>query len=140
MASVRQRIQVIVTTSLAALGVAGCATSTSDRHSHTHHRETAGLAHQAAPGQYRLLLEDEVVRLIEFTLDPGERDEWHRHPHEAFYVLEGGTIRIELPDGEAIEATFEAGDVTSHGPWTHRVENIGETRFRAIIFEVVSSE
>lgn len=98
------------------------------------------LAHLAAPEHYALLLEDEVVRVTEFTLEPGQSDAWHRHPHEAFYVLEGGTIRIHLPGGESIEASFDAGAVTSHGPWSHRVENVGATRFRAVIFEVRGAE
>lgn len=136
MLTVMQRIQVIVISSLAALAAGGCASPGST----DYNQGAPGLAHQAAPEHYRLLLQDESVRLIEFTIEPGERDDWHHHPHEAFYVIEGGTIRIELPDGEVIEANFEAGEVTSHGPWTHRVENIGDTSFRAIIFEVVSSE
>ena len=122
----------LVAAILALLAVAGC--STSDIRV-----DEVGLAHQSSPNYYNLLLEDPRVRVVDFSLPAGKTDNWHRHPHEAFYVLEAGTIRIHQRDGSYIDATFRKGDVTSHEAWVHKVQNIGTSRFRAIIFEVIDN-
>ena len=35
-----------------------------------------------------------------------------------------------------MEAEFPDGGVMDHDEWTHRVENIGDTDIRAIVFEL----
>ncbi len=44
-------------------------------------------------------------------------------------------MRIHLPDGESVELEVPDGHVMQHEPWTHRVENIGATDIKAILFE-----
>jgi quercetin dioxygenase-like cupin family protein len=103
---------------------------------HPHQSHQAPLAHHASPEHYTLLHEDNRIRVIDFVIEPGFRDQWHRHPHEAFYILKGGTLFIEPQDGDPIELTIKPGDVVSHESWTHRVSNIGDTTVHAVIFEV----
>ena len=43
-------------------------------------------------------LENENVRVLEYVLEPGERDQWHTHPAKVSYVR-GGELRIHLADG-----------------------------------------
>lgn len=88
-----------------------------------------------SPDHYKILLENEWVRVLEMSLKPGEIDEVHSHPSETVYFLHGGTLRIHLPDGGATEAAVPDGGVMWHDAWTHRVENIGVSEVRAIIVE-----
>ncbi len=89
---------------------------------------------EVSPDHYKLLHEDDAVRLVEMTLPSGVSDVEHSHPNEVVYFIQGGKVRIHV-GGEAMEADLPDGLVMAHEPWTHRVENIGDTDIHAIIFE-----
>lgn len=89
----------------------------------------------ASPGQYRLLLETDRVRVLEMNLKTGEIDNTHSHPNEVVYFITGSKVRLHLPDGDTAEAEFGDGDVMTHEPWTHQVQNIGSKDLKAIIVE-----
>lgn len=91
---------------------------------------------EVASENYKLLSQEGDVRVIEMNLAPGEIDNEHSHPSETVYFLQGGKVRIHT-DGETMEADIPDGHVMHHGPWTHRVENIGDTPIKAIIFELI---
>lgn len=90
---------------------------------------------EASPGNYKLLEENDEVRVIEMIVKAGESDIEHSHPSESVYFITGGKVRIHLPDGNSQEAEIPDGHVMLHEEWTHRVENIGDTDVHAIIFE-----
>ena len=54
-----------------------------------------------SPDRFKILLENQHVRVIEYVLLPGQRDEWHTHPPKVSYVVTGGTLRITTEDGES---------------------------------------
>ncbi len=89
----------------------------------------------ASPDNYRVIFEDEHVRVLEMTLKAGESDTKHSHPAETVYFERGGKARIELPDGESMEAELPDGAVMWHEAWTHQVNNVGDTDIKAIIVE-----
>jgi len=90
---------------------------------------------EAAHEHYTLLSEDGDVRIVKMVLPPGERDNLHSHMHETVYFISGGSARIYVDGEVAAEPEIPDGYVLHHGPWTHSVENVGETTIRAIIFE-----
>ena len=90
---------------------------------------------QVAPGNYRLLLENDRVRVLEMSLKSGQVDEMHSHPSETVYFVKGGQARIHLPDGGVAEVDLPDGHVMWHEAWTHRVENVGSSDIYAIIVE-----
>ena len=90
---------------------------------------------QVSPAHYRLLLENDAVRVLEMSLGVGQRDETHSHPAETVYFVRGGQARIHLEDGSAANVDLPDGHVMWHESWTHRVENAGTTDIRAIIVE-----
>lgn len=87
-----------------------------------------------APDHYKLLYEDDHVRVVEMTLPAGQIDNEHSHPNEVVYFLSGGKAKIRVGD-ESMEAEIPDGHVMAHEPWTHQVENVGDTDIHAIIFE-----
>jgi len=91
---------------------------------------------EAAADNYKLLSEEENVRVIEMTLPPGVIDNEHSHHNEVVYFISGGHLRIYVDD-ETMEVEIPDGHVMHHGPWTHRVENIGTKEVKAIIFETM---
>jgi mannose-6-phosphate isomerase-like protein (cupin superfamily) len=90
---------------------------------------------EVSPDNYRLLLEDGDYRIVEMTLPAGTSDIEHSHPDEMVYFISGGKARIHLPDGESVELEIPDGHAMKHEPWTHRVENIGDTDIKAVLFE-----
>ncbi len=90
---------------------------------------------EVSPDNYRLLLEDGDYRLVEMSLPAGTTDIEHSHPDEMVYFITGGDLRIHVPDGEPVELEVADGFAMKHEPWTHRVENIGSTDIKAILFE-----
>jgi len=49
----------------------------------------------AAPANHRLLFEDDAVRVLEVTVEPGERENLHHHRWPSLMVGAGST---ELPE------------------------------------------
>jgi len=90
---------------------------------------------EASPRNYKLLLENEHVRVLEMSLKAGESDDVHSHPSETVYFVKGGKVNIHLPDGAIAEAELPDGHVMWHEAWTHRVQNVGASDIYAIIVE-----
>ncbi len=90
---------------------------------------------EVSPNSYKVLLENDQVRVLQMDLKAGETDETHSHPSETVYFIKGGKAKIHLPDGGAVEADIPDGHVMWNEAWTHRVENIGSSDILAIIVE-----
>ena len=89
-----------------------------------------------SPDKFKVLLENEHARVVEYMLDPGERDEWHTHPPKASYVVSGGTIRITLADGSSFDSEEKAGTATwMNALPRHFARNVGRTSVRIVLVE-----
>ncbi|MEO8575161.1 MAG: hypothetical protein ABI556_00610 [Gemmatimonadales bacterium] len=86
--------------------------------------------------KYKVLLENDRVRIVEYSIKPGERDQPHTHPSKVSYVVGGGSLRITLRDTSFISID-STGEVSWRGrvPW-HFAENVGVTPVRIVLFEV----
>lgn len=94
----------------------------------------------AAPDEFRILLENDQVRVIEYEIRPGQQEPWHTHPPKVSYVLAGGTLRIVPQDGAPFEVTETAGEASWMAALgTHHAENIGTTPVRILLVEVKSA-
>jgi len=93
----------------------------------------------ASPDKYKLVLENEHVRVIEYTLKPGEKDNPHTHPAKTSHVISGGTFRV-YPENEAPFDYVEVQGVTEWSDKTskHYVENIGSTTITILLTEIKS--
>lgn len=89
-----------------------------------------------APEMYRLLFENERVRVMEVTFQPGQSIKPHSHPDHYVYVAEGGKLRISHPDGTSMDAALNVGDVVWIPAETHWAENIGDSVVRLIVNEL----
>lgn len=92
-----------------------------------------------SPDIYSLLLENEHVRILEYLIEPGEREAWHTHPPKAVYVASGGRLRITTEDGDSFIVDENTGDTAwMHAVGRHYGENIGSTTIRIVLVEVKS--
>jgi beta-alanine degradation protein BauB len=90
-----------------------------------------------SPDRFKTLLENQHVRVVEYTLLPGERDEWHTHPPKVSIVVTGGTLRITTDDGQS----FLADERTGSASWMdalgrHFAQNVGQSPVRIILVEI----
>ncbi len=90
---------------------------------------------EVSPNNYKILLENDSVRVLEMNLQAGEKDEVHSHPAETVYFIKGGKVKIHLPDGQIVDADLPDGHVMWNDAWTHQVENVGTSDIKAIIVE-----
>jgi quercetin dioxygenase-like cupin family protein len=95
---------------------------------------------KSSPGNTKIVLENEFVRVIEYSFKPGEKDNPHTHPPKTSYVVSGGTLRI-YPENEK---PFDTEEVTGTTEWAgkrgkHYVENIGKTTVTILLTEIKSA-
>ena len=91
----------------------------------------------ASPDNFRLVLENDRVRVLEYILLPGKRDHRHTHPRRVAHVIAGGTLRIHFPDGRHMDFEEKAGDTSWGNPAPlHDTENIGTTPIKILLVEV----
>ena len=87
-------------------------------------------------GKYKVLLENERVRVLEYRDLPGQKTHQHHHPAFVLYALAPFNLKILLPDDKVIMREFTAGDVLYSDDQTHIGENIGETPTHVIMVEL----
>lgn len=94
----------------------------------------------ASPERFKILFENEQVRVVEYTLGPGERDQWHTHPPKVSYIVSGGQLRIHLADGTSFPSEEKEGTaVWMSALPRHYAENVGTTKVRIVLVEVKSA-
>lgn len=100
----------------------------------------ATIAPRVAPLMYKLLFENDRLRVIEEHLKPGEKEPMHSHPNGVFACfLTDAHIRNTLPDGSTTEGLQKAGNTVWRDPVTHSGENIGDAEIREIMIEPKSA-
>lgn len=91
------------------------------------------------PGNYKVLLENERVRVLDFQLKKGAREDFHAHPAAVTYVLAPFKIRFTFPDGSTRIREAKAGEVFYGDALTHASENIGDTDAHGLLIEMKSA-
>jgi quercetin dioxygenase-like cupin family protein len=87
---------------------------------------------KTSPQYYKVLLENDQVRVLEYRLRPGEKEAMHSHPAGVVYVLSGAKLKVNYPDGRTDERSATAGETIWREPITHALQNVGSTEAHAI--------
>jgi quercetin dioxygenase-like cupin family protein len=93
-----------------------------------------------AKDHYKLLVDNDHVRVVQCTLKPGEKDVMHTHPSNYYFVTQGGKMKVTTAEGktEMMEMkTGESGWENAEGP--HTSENVGKKTLSFILVEVKSA-
>lgn len=88
------------------------------------------------PKNYKVLLENDRVRVIDFVLRKGDTEDFHSHRPHVAYILTGFKIRFTFPDGRTVIRETKAGDVLFSEAVTHSPVNIGDTDAHGIMVEL----
>jgi quercetin dioxygenase-like cupin family protein len=88
------------------------------------------------PQYYKVLLDNEHVRVLEYRLKPGEKEPMHSHPAGIVYLFGEAKLKITYPDGRTEVSTVTPGETYWREPVTHAAENVGDTEAHAIAVEL----
>lgn len=87
------------------------------------------------PELYKVIFENDRVRVLEYTDEPGSSTRPHRHPDTVMYPLTTFRRRISA-GGRQVEVDIPAGGVRWVAAQEHAGENIGDTPTHAIFIEL----
>lgn len=90
----------------------------------------------AAADVYKMVMENDRVRVFEVRFKPGQKTVMHGHPDHVVYVLADYTLNLMLPDGKSQEVPLKAGQALWIGAGPHAAQNIGTTEGRALVIEL----
>src|SRR4051794_33273859 len=87
------------------------------------------------PDAYRVLFENERVRVLEYTDTPGHRTTPHHHPDSVMVTLSSFRRRLAA-DGREVDVDMPAGVGRWLSAQEHAGENIGETATHVVFVEL----
>ena len=107
-------------------------------------RAEAQDAAKMQPQSYRVAMENDHVRVLDFNSRPGMGVcgmGMHSHPAHVTVLLTTGNVRVRTPDGKVQEMhDMPSGTVFWEEPVTHTVENISGSAMRSLIIELKPSK
>jgi beta-alanine degradation protein BauB len=86
--------------------------------------------------KYKVLLENDHVRVLSYSDQPGDKTRQHLHPAFVVYAVSPFKRRLTLSDGRVMTREFKTGDVIYSNGESHIGENIGTTPTQVIMVEM----
>lgn len=87
------------------------------------------------PDKYKVIFENDRVRVLEYRDKPGDRTSPHRHPDSVMYTLSSFERRLIGGDQQR-DVQLEAGTVVWIAAQEHAGENIGTTESHSVFVEL----
>ncbi|HEY3246831.1 MAG TPA: cupin domain-containing protein [bacterium] len=87
---------------------------------------------------YKLIMENDRVRVFDVTFKPGDKAVMHGHPDHVVYVMEGGTNRLTFPGGKSAEFELKPGQALWIDAGEHETVNVGTSNVHLLVFELKS--
>jgi quercetin dioxygenase-like cupin family protein len=87
-------------------------------------------------GHYKVLINNEYVRVLDVHHKPGEKSPMHSHPNHVVYSFTDSRVKFTSSDSKTDIRTVKAGQATWHNAETHTVENIWKTEEHALDIEL----
>ena len=92
---------------------------------------------KVAAKAYKLLMENEKVRVLDIRLKPGDKAPMHNHPNgHVVYVMSNAKFKLTFPDGKTGEFDLKAGQTLWLEAGSHATENIGTTDGHNLVVEI----
>jgi quercetin dioxygenase-like cupin family protein len=88
------------------------------------------------PDKYKVVFENDRVRVLEYRDEPGQSTSPHRHPDSVMYTLSSFDRRLVAEDGGSRDVTLEAGEVRWLDAQIHSGENVGATLTHVLFVEL----
>ncbi|MBA3365543.1 MAG: cytoplasmic protein [Actinobacteria bacterium] len=90
---------------------------------------------QTDPDKYKVVFENDRVRVLEYRDKPGDRTSPHRHPDTVMFTMSAFERRLIRGDQQR-DVQLDAGRVNWLAAQEHSGENIGATDSHALFVEL----
>jgi beta-alanine degradation protein BauB len=87
------------------------------------------------PDKYKVVFENQRVRVLEYLDEPGAKTSPHDHPDSVMITLSGFDRRLTLGD-QSRDVTLTPHEIRWLDAQTHSGENVGSTPTHAIFVEL----
>ena len=91
---------------------------------------------KVAPDHFKVLLDNDQVRVLEFHSKPGEKIGIHSHPNYFIYSFSAGKTKFTSPDGKTEERDSQVGQTTWREAETHASEFVGPGEAHSLLVEL----
>ncbi len=92
------------------------------------------------PDKYKLIFENDRVRVYEYTDKPGDKTKLHHHDAFVLHALGPFKRKLTFENGESMIREFEGGETFWSEAQNHIGENVGETETRVLMVELKESK
>jgi quercetin dioxygenase-like cupin family protein len=87
---------------------------------------------------YKVMFENDQVRVLKITYGPKEKSVMHEHPNAVAVFLTDGQMKFQLADGKSQDAALKAGQAMFTPGGKHMPENVGDKTFEVVLVELKS--
>ncbi len=91
---------------------------------------------KVAPDSYKVLLENDQVRVLEVRIKQGAKSEMHSHPRSVAICLNDQRLRFTFPNGKSEDADLRRGQAVWLDGISHAVENVGSEEVNSVVVEL----
>jgi hypothetical protein len=88
------------------------------------------------PDKYKVVFENDRVRVLEYLDHPGDRTNPHDHPDTVMHTLSSFSRRLYGADGESRDVEMASGTTGWLPAQRHSGENIGDTDTHVLFVEL----
>ncbi len=88
------------------------------------------------PKHYKVVLENDQVRVLRAKYGPHEKSVMHEHPASVAVFMSDSHVKFNLPDGKSQEVVSKAHDATWADAGKHLPENLGDKSVEVIVIEL----
>ena len=88
------------------------------------------------PDKYKIVFENDRVRVYDYTDKPGDKTEMHHHDAFILHALTPFKRRLTFDDNTSVTREFKGGEIIWSDEQDHIGENIGETKTHVLIVEL----
>jgi hypothetical protein len=86
--------------------------------------------------KYKVILENDRIRVLEYRDSPGQRTSPHHHPDYVLCALSAFKRKLVLSDGREAVREFRPGEVAWGKAQSHIGENVGSADTHVLIVEL----
>ena len=91
---------------------------------------------KVAPDIYKVLLENDAVRVVDFRIKQGAKAEMHSHPQSVAIVLNDQRLKFTFPNGKSEDVDLKRGQAVWLDALSHTVENTGTEDAAGVLVEL----
>ena len=91
---------------------------------------------KADPKHYKVVTENDQVRVLRSHYGPHEKSVMHSHPNTVAVFLTDSSVKFTYPDGKTENANAKAGDAQYRAAAVHDPENTGDKPMEVIVVEL----